>query len=76
MHRRTSLLVAISLLLGTGLTTTFSGLARQAARAEAASAEDEAQAAAMVESGPEIDQLFRVEWKASPGRAGRSRITG
>jgi hypothetical protein len=66
----------MSLLLGTGLTTTLPGLDRHAASAEAASAEDEAQAAAMLESSPESDQLFRVEWKASPGGAGRSRITG
>lgn len=65
------LMMAVSLLPGMGLTIGLPGVG------QAASAEDEAQAAAMFESSAGLpQQLFRVEWMASPGRSGRSRIKG
>jgi hypothetical protein len=61
--------VVVSLLAG--LTIGLPGVG------QAAGDEDEVTAAAMLEDGPaRPEQLLRVEWVASPGRLGRSRLTG
>ena len=61
--------VVVSLLAG--LTIGLPGVG------QAAGDEDEATVAAMFEEGPaRPEQLFRVEWVASPGGLGRSRLTG
>jgi hypothetical protein len=61
--------VAVSVL--TGFTIGLPGVG------QAAGNEDESAVTAMFEDGPaRPEQLFRVEWVASPGRAGRSRLEG
>ncbi len=71
MDCKVGFLVAVALLLGTGLSPTLPGLARVAGAA------DEAQGAAtLAGSSTESDPFFRVEWAVRPGRSGRSRIAG
>jgi len=71
MDRKAGLMVAVALLLGTGLSPALPGLAGVAGAA------DEAQGAAtFAGSSTESDEFFHVEWAVRPGRSGRSRIAG
>jgi hypothetical protein len=73
MDCKTWFMMTVALLPGIGLIVGSRGVGV----GQAASAEDEAQAAAMFESSPALPkQLFRVEWVTSPDRSGRSRIKG
>ena len=69
MRGEASRVVAVVLL--TGLAIGLPGMG------QAAGDEDDAAAAAMVLDGAaRLEQLFRVEWVASPGRSARSRLEG
>jgi len=69
MRGEAARVAAVALL--TGLTIGLPGMG------QAAGDEDDAAAAAMVLDGPAgLEQFFRVEWVASPGRSARSRLEG
>jgi hypothetical protein len=69
MNRKIPFMMTAALLLGAA---TLPGVSVRAAEAV-----DRVQAAATQKANPTLsDQFFRVEWTASPGRDGNSRITG
>jgi len=70
MNRKIPLMMTAALLLGAAA---LPGLSVRAAEAAA----DGMQAPATQSANPTLsNQFFRVEWTASPGRDGNSRITG
>jgi hypothetical protein len=69
MNRKIPFMMTAALLPGAA---TLPGVSVRAAEAV-----DRVQAAATQKANPTLsDQFFRVEWTASPGRDGNSRITG
>ena len=69
MNRKIPFMMTAALLLGAATLPSVSVRAAEAA--------DGVQAAATQEASPTLsDQFFRVEWTASPGRDGNSRLTG